>query len=89
VGVKVWEMPGGLGGPGHKVWILPRGLSGLGHKVRVLPRGLGGPVGRKSKSTRALQGFGSAFWALGGSGVLSQVNLRLRIYGYVDIWISR
>jgi hypothetical protein len=25
MGVKVWEMPCGLGGPGHKVCVLPRG----------------------------------------------------------------
>jgi hypothetical protein len=67
--VKVWEMPRGLGGPGHKVWVVPRGLGGPGNKVCVLPRGLGGPVGRKSKSIRAPGGFGSGFWALGGRGV--------------------
>jgi hypothetical protein len=27
MGVKVWEMPRGLGGPGHKVWVLLRGLT--------------------------------------------------------------
>jgi hypothetical protein len=41
VGVKVWEIPRGLGGPGYKVWVLPGGLGFLGHNMWVLPRGLG------------------------------------------------
>jgi hypothetical protein len=70
-----WVLQSGLGGPGHKEWVLPRGLRGL--------------VGRKNKSIRAARGFGSAFWALGVRGVNRQVNLRLRFYGHVDIWIRR
>jgi hypothetical protein len=50
--------------------VLPRGLGVTGHKVCVLPRGLGGPMGLKSKGTRAPQGFEDGFWALGGRGVI-------------------
>jgi hypothetical protein len=59
----------GLGDQGHKMWVLLRGLRGPGHKVWVLLCGLGGIVVRKSKSPRALQGFGDGFGALGGRGV--------------------
>jgi hypothetical protein len=63
---------------------VPGGFGDPGHKVLVLSRALRGPVGWKSKSTRAPSGFGVAFWALGGRWVNSQVNLRLRFYGYLD-----
>jgi hypothetical protein len=63
---------------------LLRVLGGPGQFLRDVPRGLGGPVGRKSKATRAPRGFGKAFWGLGGRGEARQENRRLRIYGYVD-----
>jgi hypothetical protein len=87
VSVKVWEMPHGLGCPGHKVWLLPRGLGGTGHEVLVLPCGLGGPVARKRKGTRAPSGFGDGFGALGGrrgeQPSESQIDV-LWIFGYMD-----
>jgi hypothetical protein len=57
-----------LGAPGHKVWILPHGWGVPGHKVCVLPHGLVGHVDLKAKGPRGPDGFGEAFWALGGRG---------------------
>jgi hypothetical protein len=44
MGVKVWEMPRGLGAPGHKVWVPLRGLEVEGQK-RSLTTRIGGSWG--------------------------------------------
>jgi hypothetical protein len=66
MGVKVLEMPRGLGTQGHKVLVIPRGLRVEGHNVCVLLYVLGGPVDQKSKSTWGWPASGGAFGALGG-----------------------
>jgi hypothetical protein len=75
MGVKVCEMPRGLGAPGHNVWGLPHGWGAPSHKVCVLLHGLGCLVDQKAKSTRAPGGFGSCVGALGGRGVNSQLDI--------------
>jgi hypothetical protein len=86
MGVKVLEIPRGLGTPEHKVWVLPYGLGVEGHQKCVLSHRLGGPVDLKVREYEGRMHLSRLFGLWGVGGVNSQMAiraLRLRIYDYM------